>query len=216
MEYSKAQPSDELPDTKEPLPAAEEQELVKRAQSGDNDALTEIVLRNQRNVYNLGLRLGGSKEEAECILQETFLKVFEKIGEFRAESRLGTWIHRIATNVALMRIRSKKGKYFVPIEEQVSDDEEGFDMRFIARSDDRDPLEVTLSEERKVRLQQAILSLPEHLRTAFVLKDLEAFSLADISDRTGKSIPAVKADLHRARVRLRKELADLVGEGENV
>jgi RNA polymerase sigma-70 factor (ECF subfamily) len=193
-----------------------ERELIENALKGDNLARTRIVEEHQKNVYNLGLRLTGREHDAECILQETFLKVFEKLDTFKSNSKLGTWIHRIATNVALMRMRSQKGKYFTPIEEEIQDEEiQKGDFSFIAKSLDRDPLELTLNDELKEKLEDAITSLPESLRTIFVLKDLEGLSMADISDETGKSISAVKATLHRARVKLRKQLAEFVMEGEN-
>jgi len=190
-------------------------ELVQKAVAGDNAARALIVERHMRNVYNLGLRLTGSEEEAENVLQDTFLKVFEKLGDFRADSQLGTWIHRIATNEALMRMRSRKGKYFVPIEEQPSDDEESGDIGFIVRSLDRDPLELTLDEELRRNLEKAIVSLPENLRTAFVLKDIEGLSMAEIGEQVGKTVSAIKADLHRARLRLRKQLAEFVDGREH-
>lgn len=190
---------------------AEEQELIARAVAGDRDARTEIVLRHQRNVYNLGLRLTGDSDAAENILQDTFLKVFEKLGSFRGDSRLGTWIHRIATNAALMMMRSKKGKYFVPIEEErTNEDEDSGDMSFIAQSLDRDPLELTLDEELKHNLERAITMLPDNLRAAFVLKDLEGMTMQEIGEELGKSVSAIKADLHRARLKLRKQLAEFV------
>ena len=190
---------------------AEEQELIRKAVAGDRQSRTEIVLRHQRNVYNLGLRLTGNSDEAENVLQDTFLKVFEKLGEFRGDSRLGTWIHRIATNAALMKMRSQKGKYFIPIEEERSTDEDEVgDMTFIARSLDRDPLELTLDDELKRRLEEAIASLPDNLRTAFVLKDLEGLTMQEIGEELGKTVSAIKADLHRARLKLRKQLAEFV------
>jgi len=189
----------------------EESALVQHALDGDRDARAEIVTRHQRNVYNLGLRLMGNPEQAECILQDTFLKVFEKLDSFRGDSRLGTWIHRIATNAALMRMRSRKGKYFIPIEDEVGrGDDESEDMTFIAQSLDRDPLELTLDSELRVKLEEAITSLPENLRTAFVLKDLEGQSMKEIADEVGKTVSAVKADLHRARLKLRAMLAEFV------
>ncbi len=195
---------------------AQERELIRRAAQGDRDARTALVQEHQRNVYNLALRLTGSEAGAECVLQDTFLKVFEKLGEFRGESRLGTWIHRIATNAALMQLRAKKGKHFIAInEEPVSDEKGELEAGYIPRSLNRDPLEVTLNDELKRNLESAIAALPGHLRTAFVLKDLEGLTMAEISERTGKSLSAVKADLHRARVKLRGMLAEFVEEHEH-
>ncbi len=192
-----------------------ERELIVKANAGDAQARTKIVEDHQRNVYNLGLRLTGNKEEAECVLQETFLKVFEKLGEFRRDSKLGTWIHRIATNAALMRLRSRKGKHFVPLEEDAQDDDNGANFSHIAKSLDRNPLELTLDDELKGRLEDAIAALPPNLRTAFVLKDLEGLSIAQIAEELEKSVTAVKADLHRARLKLRRWLADMVEGGSH-
>lgn len=185
-------------------------ELVRRALRGDDTARSEIVERHMRNVYNLALRLTGNTDEAENVLQDTFLKVFEKLGDFRADSQLGTWIHRIATNEALMRMRSKKGKWFVPIEDEPAGEEGNGDFGVIAQSLDRDPLTLTLDDELRKKLEKAILSLPETLRTAFVLKDLEGLSMVEIGKQMGKTVAAVKADLHRARLRLRRQLAEFV------
>jgi RNA polymerase sigma-70 factor (ECF subfamily) len=192
---------------------ASDAELVERARAGDEVARAEIVNQHMRNVYNLGLRLTGSEDEAENVLQDTFLKVFEKLDSFRADSQLGTWIHRIATNAALMKMRSRKNKYFVPIEDEPGDDEDEGDIGFIVQSLDRDPLELTLNDELGQRLEKAILTLPESLRTAFVLKDLEGMTMAEIAERVGKTVSAIKADLHRARLRLRAQLAEFVEGG---
>ncbi|MDP8207577.1 MAG: sigma-70 family RNA polymerase sigma factor [Candidatus Electryonea clarkiae] len=193
---------------------AAEKKLIAKAVEGDTKAGTEIVLQHQGNVYNLALRMTGNEHEAESVLQETFLKVFEKLPEFRGESSLGTWIHRIATNIVLMQLRKRKGKYFVPIEdENRADEDNGGDIAYVARSFDRDPLELTLNEELKKSLEKAIIELPPNLRTAFVLKDMEDHSMAEIAEQTGKSISAIKADLHRARVKLRKKLAEFIDKG---
>ncbi|MBD3165790.1 sigma-70 family RNA polymerase sigma factor [bacterium] len=213
----KSQPST-VQNSSEPLDTdglALERDRIERARQGDRGALAEIVTEHQTNVYNLGLKLTGDEHEAECVLQDTFLKVFEKIGEFRGDSRLGTWIHRIATNIALMRLRSKKGKFFVPISEEPEENEKQTDIGHIAESPALSPLETTLNDELRNRMEKAIVNLPPHLRTAFVLKDLEGFSLAEISEEVEKSVSAVKADLHRARVRLRRELADFMEDGSH-
>ncbi len=186
-----------------------EQELIARALEGDAAAKTQIVLDHQQNVYNLGLRLMGDEDGAECVLQDTFLKVFEKLSDFRRDSKLGTWIHRIAANEALMQLRKKKGKYFIPIVEHPLDSSEEEPPGFVAETLNLDPLESALNEELRRELEKAIYSLPMHLRTAFVLKDLEGLTMAEIAEETGKSVSAVKANLHRARVRLRKRLAEL-------
>jgi RNA polymerase sigma-70 factor, ECF subfamily len=188
---------------------AAEAELIAAALTGDRDARTRIVLEHRDNVYNLSLKLMGNAQEAESILQETFLTVFEKLDRFRGDSKLGTWIHRIATNSALMRLRSRKGKYFVPIADDAGDQEENGSVgSHVLSSLDMDPEQVALNDELKLKLNEAISSLPPHLRTVFVLKDLEGLSMAEIAEQVDKSVSAVKADLHRARVKLRKHLCE--------
>ncbi|HEX05513.1 MAG TPA: RNA polymerase sigma factor [Bacteroidetes bacterium] len=186
-----------------------EAELIKAALSGDREARTTIVLNHRDNVYNLSLKLTGNKQEAESILQETFLTVFEKLGRFRGNSKLGTWIHRIATNAALMRMRSRKGKHFVQIADDVSEseDEAGIFGKILP-SLEMNPEQLILNDELKNKLNEAIASLPLNLRTVFVLKDLEGLSMAEIADDVGKTVSAVKADLHRARVKLRAILCE--------
>ncbi len=193
---------------------AREQELIQRALDGDTSAKTQIVLEHQENVYNLGLRLLGDEDAAEGVLQDTFLKVFEKLAGFKQNSRLGTWIHRIAANEALMLLRSKKGKYFVPIVEHPLESDDDEPPGFVAEAVNLDPLEITLNEELRRELEKAIYELPLHLRTAFVLKDLEGLTMAEIADETGKTVSAVKANLHRARVRLRERLTEVAGKDE--
>ena len=93
-----------------------EQELIQKAIEGDKQALTEIVKQNEQLVYNTALKLLANTDEAECVLQETFLKVFQALPTFKGQSSLSTWIYRIATNFALMKLRSKK-KNFTGIED---------------------------------------------------------------------------------------------------
>ncbi|RJP77672.1 MAG: sigma-70 family RNA polymerase sigma factor [Candidatus Zixiibacteriota bacterium] len=191
--------------TLQPLP---EKEMVQRALDGDVRARTEIVLRHQDLVYNLALKLTGNPERAECVLQETFLKVFEKLDTFRLDSALGTWIYRIATNAALMMLRQRKGR-LVPMEEE-GDDEETSRYARMLKSLDRDPLELLLDTEFKDALERAMAQLPDSWRVPFVLKDIEGLSLQEIAQTMNTTVPAVKAALHRGRTALRDHLAEFI------
>ncbi len=207
-EHDNRAPASRLDEEAAALRAAEA-ELIRLALAGDREAKTKIVLTHRDNVYNLSLKLMGSSQEAESILQETFLTVFEKLERFRGDSKLGTWIHRIATNAALMRLRSRKGKYFVQIADDANEQDETAGIgSHVLPSLEMDPLQVALNDELKIKLNEAITSLPPHLRSVFVLKDLEGFSMAEIADQVDKTVSAVKADLHRARVKLRKQLCE--------
>lgn len=183
-----------------------EQELVRLAKQGDRIAQSQIVKTYEKMVYNLGLKLLGNEDTAECVLQETFLKVLQALPDFQEKSQLSTWIYRIATNQALMRLRSRKRKY-VPIDE--SPDEEGKDYSVFVKSLDADPLDDVLNQELKEKMDQAIKQLPENYKTVFVMKDIEGMALKEIADILDLSLPAVKSNLHRARITLRDKLADM-------
>lgn len=166
-------------------------------------------------VYNLALKLVGDPDEAENVLQETFLKVFEKLDTFRAESSLQTWIYRIATNAALMSIRQRKGDVVAFNEE--TDFTPAAKYEHMLKSLSRNPLELLLDAEFKGALENAMLDLPDSWRIPFVLKDIEGLSLQDIADKLNTTVPAVKAALHRGRNALRDSLADFTeGRGANI
>lgn len=183
-----------------------EKELVERAKNGDLSAQAQIVLNHEKMVYNLGLKLLGSAEQAECVLQETFLKVLQALPQFEERSQLSTWIYRIAINQALMRLRNRK-------RQQVSfndiSNEDGTDYSEFVRSLDATPLDNLLNQELKDKMERAIEKLPENYKTVFVMKDIEGLPLKEIADILDLSLPAVKSNLHRARVFLRNQLADM-------
>ena len=189
-----------------------ESELVARAVKGDKSALSEIVLRNERMVYNTALRLVANPDEAECVLQETFLKVFQALPEFKGESSLGTWIYRIATNYALMRLRNKK-KSFAALDEAENKISRNT-LAFFNRSVGNNPLRAVMNNELRETMDQAIADLPSKFRSVFVLKDIEGLSLKEIADMLGISLAAVKSNLHRARMFLRDRLAEYAGQEE--
>lgn len=186
--------------------AISEQELVRLAKNGDRSAQAKIVKDHEKMVYNLGLKLLGNEDTAECVLQETFLKVLQALPDFQEKSQLSTWIYRIATNQALMRLRSRKRK-FVPIDEAPDDD--GKDYSVFVKSLDANPLDNVLNQELKQNMDRAIEQLPENYKTVFVMKDIEGLALKEIAEILDLSLPAVKSNLHRARIMLRNKLSDM-------
>jgi RNA polymerase sigma-70 factor, ECF subfamily len=188
-----------------PIIPVSETELVAQAVQGDRRALTEIVEKNEKMVYNTALRLLSSREEAECVLQETFLKVLQALPEFKGQSSLSTWIFRIATNFALMRLRSRKKEPDVLKEEsRVSQDA----LAAFNRSVGNNPLEAAMNSELRRAMETVIAELPDKFRSVFVLKDMEGFSLKEIAEMLDISVAAVKTNLHRARLFLRNRLAE--------
>jgi RNA polymerase sigma-70 factor, ECF subfamily len=183
-----------------------ETQLVSRAVQGDKNALSEIVLKNEQMVYNTALRLVANTDDAECVLQETFLKVFQALPDFKGESSLSTWIYRIATNYALMRLRDKKKDFkgMDNVENQISK----ATVTAFNRSIGNNPLRAVMNSELRQTMDKAIADLPPKFRSVFVLKDVEGFSLKEIADMLNLSLAAVKSNLHRARLFLRDRLAE--------
>ncbi len=181
-------------------------ELVELAKQGDKRALSRVVADNEQLVFNTALKLVRNTEDAECVMQETFLKVFQALPKFKGESSLSTWIYRIATNFALMRLRDRK-KDFNPL-----DDADGnvskSTLEAFNRSIGNNPLRALENSELREIMEKAIDELPAKFRSVFVLKDIEGLSLKEIAEMTEMSLPAVKSNLHRARLFLRDRLAE--------
>ena len=183
-----------------------EKELIHRARSGDRLAQAQIVKNYERMVFNLSLKLLGNEDSAEGVLQETFLKVLQALPNFKEKSQLSTWIYKIAINQSLMRLRQKKRR-LQSFDENLED--ENKDYSGFIRSLEKDPLDNLLNDELKEKMDIAIDELPENYKTAFVLKDIEGLALKEIAEVLNLSLPAVKSNLHRARVALRNKLAEM-------
>lgn len=183
-----------------------EQELIRRAKQGDRAAQAKIVKDHEKMVYNLGLKLLGNPDQAEGVLQETFLKVLQALPKFEEKSQLSTWIYRIATNQALMRLRSRKRR-FISIDENPEFEDK--DYTTFAQSLEATPLDDVLNQELREKMDRAIEQLPDNYKTVFVMKDIEGMALKEIAEILDLSLPAVKSNLHRARVTLRNKLAEM-------
>lgn len=195
----------------------DETELLAALQAGDRTAFVRLVELYEGQVYNLALKLLHDEDEAEDVLQETFLNAYRGLATFEGRSKLSTWIYRIATNASLMRLRKNRGQAAtVSLEE--STDLEGWQPTLRELIDwSGMPDEVLLSEEARRVMDEAVAALPESLRVVFVLRDIEDLSAAETGEILGLSIPAVKSRLHRARLKLRDRLssyyAERVGHG---
>ena len=185
----------------------DDRRLLTRAQGGDISAFEELVARHEEKVYGLALRMTRSEADAAEITQDTFLSAYQHLAEFRGEAAFGSWVHRIAANNALMRLRRQK------VVDIVSDELAGpeFTERgslaespetdWTRRADDK-----ILDEELGRAIQEATDALPEGYREVFLLKDVEGLSYEEISEMVGISVPAVKSRLHRARLALREAI----------
>ncbi len=187
-----------------------EADLLAALRRGDRQAFAAVIDRCGDTVYHVAYRLLGSREEAEDVLQETFLQAFQHLKDFRGEARLCTWLYRIAYNLALMRLRRKEPET-ISIDQPLNlgDDEEVprelFDWCCL-------PEEELLRAELRSVLEEAIRSLPPGLRAVFLLRDGEGLSTEEVARILGISTDAVKTRLHRARLRLREHLSRYFAE----
>jgi RNA polymerase sigma-70 factor, ECF subfamily len=180
-----------------------EAEAIRLAQQGDAGAFERIYRLHSRRVYALCLRMVGNTAEAEDLTQDAFLQLFRKIGTFRGESAFSTWLHRLAVNVVLMKLR-KKTLPETSLEESTDpDDETSGPKREIGAPD----LLLSGSIDR-VHLQRAIEQLPPGYRQVFVLHDVQGFEHNEIAGLMQCSIGNSKSQLHKARMRLRELLQE--------
>jgi RNA polymerase sigma-70 factor, ECF subfamily len=180
-----------------------EAEAIRLAQQGDAGAFERIYRLHSRRVYALCLRMVGNTAEAEDLTQDAFLQLFRKIATFRGESAFSTWLHRLAVNVVLMKLR-KKTLSETSLEESTDpEDESNGPRREIGAPD----LLLSGSIDR-VHLQRAIEQLPPGYRQVFVLHDVQGFEHNEIAGLMDCSIGNSKSQLHKARMRLRELLQE--------
>jgi RNA polymerase sigma-70 factor, ECF subfamily len=196
--------------------AIEDRELIGRAQGGEMAAFESLVERHRDRVFGLALRMTRSEADAAEITQETFLSAFQHLGEFRAEAAFGSWVHRIAANHALMRLRHSK--VVKTAEDEIKGQPEFNERGSLAEYPESDwsrrADEKALDAELGEAIKQATDRLPEDYRQVFLLKDVEELSYEQISEITGDSVPAVKSRLHRARLALRDAIDRFYNENQ--
>lgn len=179
-------------------------------QRGDRMEFARLVEAYSGQIYRLGLKMLQNSQDAEDILQETFIKAYKALPQFESRSKLSTWLYRIATNEALMFLRRRK-----PEQISVEQPAENGD-------DHQAPLQIVdwcclpesefMTGETYAYLQESVQKLPDGLRVVFLLRDIEGLSTRETAEILDISEPAVKTRLSRARLRLRELLSAYFGE----
>src|SRR5216684_3452436 len=182
----------------------DESALVALARQGHTEAFNELTERYQRNIFRLAQNITQNREDAEDVLQETFLKAYEHLPDFQGQSKFYTWIVRIAVNESLMKLRKRKSDRTVPLDEPVDTGEDTV-VREIAVWEEN-PEQKYSREEMGQILDDAVQSLKPAFRTVFALRDIEELSTEETAEALGISVPAVKSRLLRARLQLREKL----------
>lgn len=183
---------------------------IKALKAGDRAEFAKLVEAYSNHVYRLALKILNDPQDAEDVLQETFIKALRALPEFEERSKLSTWLYRIAVNEALMAVRRRKPDHLSL--EMEKEGEEG----------EMAPVEIVdwcclpegdlLSAEARRFLDKAVQSLSPALRAVFVLRDVEGLSVKETAEALNISEAAVKTRLLRARLKLREELSIYFGE----
>jgi RNA polymerase sigma-70 factor (ECF subfamily) len=193
--------------TAPPAESNHEVALVDRARAGDPEAFTDLVNRYERKIFRLAKHITQNDEDAEDVLQETFLKAYSNLDTFQGQSKFYTWLVRIAVNEALMKLRKRKSDKTVSLDEPQDTGEETVTREIAVW--DGDPEQRYSQEELRDILERAIDSLKPSFRTVFILRDIEELSTEETAESLGISVPAVKSRLLRARLQLREKLTRL-------
>jgi len=187
-----------------PIDIDDEAVVIAQARTGDAQAFNDLLRRYERKIFRLALHITQNREDAEDVLQETFLKAFEHLDQFQGQSKFYTWIVRIAVNQALMKLRKRKSDRTVSLDETIDTGEDSV-VREIAAWDEN-PEERYSREELNQILGSAVDGLTPIYRAVFVLRDIDGLSTEDTADALDLSVPAVKSRLLRARLQLREKL----------
>jgi RNA polymerase sigma-70 factor (ECF subfamily) len=187
----------------------EEAALLERAQQGDREAFWELAAPSMDAIYRLALRLVRSEEDAEDVVQEAYLQALKAIGEFRGHSRFTTWVHRIAVNQGLMKLRKRRNDVF-SLDAMEDDEPLRYPLRLVDWSESA--LSDIVRSEASGVLEAAIEALPIDLRTVLVLRDVNGLSNDEAAQALELPLGAVKWRLHRARTILRDQLSSYFGE----
>ena len=192
----------------------DEAALVAQAKTGGEEAFTELVNRYEGNIYRLARHITQNPEDAEDVLQETFLKAYEHLRDFQGNSKFYTWLVRIAFNQALMKLRKRKTDASVSLDDPYDTGEESL-VREIAVWEPN-PEQTYSQEEIRAILEKAVDSLPPTFRAVFALRDIEELSTEETAAALNLSIPAVKSRLLQVIEASHYQVALTAEEGQRV
>jgi RNA polymerase sigma-70 factor, ECF subfamily len=174
-----------------------EEAVIQAAQAGDRDAFRVLVEKYSRPVFRLGFRMTGNEQDAEDVVQETFMRAFKQFHRFEARASFSTWLYRIAANYSLDLIRARR-----PVE-TIEDR--------VLTEPAAGPERLYISGRVRETLDEALASMTQQERTAFVLRHYEGLSIDEISGTLGVNTNAAKHSVFRAVQKIRKALAPLKG-----
>lgn len=182
-----------------------EADLIAALRRRDAAAFSTLFETYSDKIFRVAVGVLGDEDEAEGVVQDSFLRLFENLDRFEGRARLSTWLYRVAYNASIDRLR-KRRPVELPPEESNPAGGPGV-MPAIFTDWTHAPETVFSSAEAQLELERAINSLPERLRSTFILREIEGLSTAETAEVLGIKAGAVKVQLHRARLHLREQLA---------
>ncbi len=191
----------------------DENRLIDQIRKGDIASYEILVKRYESRIFYHCLKFLGNHEDAEDVLQESFLKAFRALDSFRGDAAFPTWLYKIATNGCLLKIRQRKRRDAYSLDEPIETGD-SFIQRELADWSNDPALQVDGDEVRQI-IDMAINNLPDDKRIVLVLKDIENMPNKEIGELLGISLSAVKSRLHRARLVLRSKLNDYLSDAKS-
>ena len=186
------------------MDATEAAAVLARARQGDSDAFRALVEQHSRSVFRLAFRMTGNEQDAEDVVQESFLRAHRQLGRFESRANFGTWLYRIVSNCSVDLMRSKQARH-----DQVRGDSLDESAVELPAADVPGPERMAQSAEIETRVQRALRELSPLERAAFTLRHYEGRSIDEISATLGLGTSAAKHSVFRAVKKLRLALAPL-------
>lgn len=181
----------------------DEKKLIKKSISGDVESFEILISRYQKMAYNVAYRIMGNEEDAKDMAQESFIKIFKYIKNFRMDSSFSTWMYRIVMNTCKDELRKKKLKV-ISIDKTI-DTGDG-SMQMDIEDSSRTPEQLLESKETSEEVQNALLQISENNRIVVVLRDIKGFSYSEISEIIDVPVGTIKSRINRGRQELKEIL----------
>ena len=177
-----------------------EQKLIERASGGDPAAFNQLMAMHEKRMYAVALRMFANREDAQDCLQEAMLRIYRAIGGFKGQSSFSTWVYRITMNTCLDELRRKKNRPSTSLDNLL-------DQGWSPSDGDNAPERRAIQSETRKTLVGAIRELPEDMRSAIVLRDVQGYSYDEIAQMLDVNVGTIKSRISRGREKLREKLS---------
>jgi RNA polymerase sigma-70 factor (ECF subfamily) len=189
-------------------------ELIEAFKAGSHEAMERLVSRYEDRIFTFGKKMCRQEQDAEDIVQETFINAFRYLDRFRGETKLRNWLFKIAATACLKKRRKRKCEPEREISLESFLHHDGHEAKYEIPDWSGDPSRAVLRAELKKQIDGAIAALPSKYRLVFSLRDVEGFSTAETAQMLDISVESVKTRLHRARLFLRQKISNYHREGD--